>query len=120
MFWLNVPLAALGAVCAARTAESYDSTTASRSVDWAGVACATGALATLCVVIARGPQWPWPIASAGVLVTAALLILFVRHERVAPRPLVELSLFRNEPYVALTLAGAAANTATVMFLFVDP
>ncbi|WP_343041772.1 MFS transporter [Streptomyces typhae] len=84
------------------------------------MACATGALATLCVVIDGGPQWPWPIASAGLLVTAALLILFVRHERVAPRPLVELSLFRNEPYVALTLAGAAANTATVMFLFVVP
>ncbi|WJD94894.1 MFS transporter [Streptomyces antimycoticus] len=119
VFWLNVPLAVLGAVCALRTAESYD-TSAPRSVDWGGLAGATAALAALCVVIDRGPRWPWPVALAGVAVAVALLILFVRRERAAAHPLVELSLFHNGPYMALTLAGAAANTATVMFLFVVP
>ncbi|MFE3214743.1 MFS transporter [Streptomyces antimycoticus] len=119
VFWLNVPLAVLGAVCASRTAESYD-TSAPRSVDWGGLAGATAALAALCVVIDRGPRWPWPVALAGVAVAVALLILFVRRERAAAHPLVELSLFHNGPYMALTLAGAAANTATVMFLFVVP
>lgn len=90
MFWLNVPLAVLGAVCASRTAESYD-TRASRSVDWSGLASATAALAALCIVIDRGPRWPWPALLAGVGVTAALLTLFVRRERVAAHPLVELS-----------------------------
>lgn len=119
VFWLNVPLAVLGAVCAARTAESYD-TSAPRSVDWSGLAGGTALLAALCVVIDRGPRWPWPAALAGVAVAAALLILFVRRERTAAHPLVQLSLFRNGPYMALTLAGAAANTTTVMFLFVVP
>ena len=117
VFWLNVPLAVLGAGCASRTAESYD-TSAPRSVDWSGLAGATAALAALCVVIDRGPRWPWPAAPAGVAVAAALLILFVRRERAAAHPLVELSLFRDGPYMALTLAGAgagagaAANTTT--------
>jgi MFS family permease len=119
VFWLNVPLAVLGAVCASRTAESCD-TSAPRSVDWSGLAGATAALAALCVVIDRGPRWPWPATLAGVAVAVALLILFVRRERAAAHPLVELSLFRNGPYMALTLAGAAANTTTVMFLFVVP
>ncbi|MGW3240335.1 MFS transporter [Streptomyces olivaceus] len=119
VFWLNVPLAILGAVCASRTAESYD-TSVPGSVDWSGLAGATAALAALCVVIGRGPRWPWPAALAGVAVAAALLILFVRRERAAAHPLVEPSLFRNGPYMALTLAGAAANTTTVMFLFIVP
>ncbi len=33
---------------------------------------------------------------------------------------MELSLFRDGPYMALTLTGAAVNTTTVMFLFVVP
>ncbi|MFD6434224.1 MFS transporter [Streptomyces venezuelae] len=119
VFWLNVPLAVLGAVCASRTAESCD-TSAPRSVDWSGLASATAALAALCVVIDRGPRWPWPATLAGAAGAAALLALFVRRERAATHPLVELSLFRNGPYMALTLAGAAANTTTVMFLFVVP
>lgn len=119
VFWLNIPLAVLGVLCASRTAESFDGG-APRSVDWRGLVGATAALAVLCVVIDRGPGWPWPAALAGAAVVVVLLILFVRRERVAANPLVELSLFRNGPYMALTLAGAAANTATVMFLFVVP
>ncbi|MFE0170714.1 MFS transporter [Streptomyces sp. NPDC059002] len=119
IFWLNVPLAALGALCAARTTESFDDS-APRTVDWSGLLSATAALAALSVVIDRGPGWPWPATLAGAAVTAALLALFVRRERSAANPLVQLSLFRNGPYMALTLAGAAANTTTVMFLFVVP
>lgn len=119
VFWLNVPLAVLGAVWASRTAESYD-TGAHRTVDWRGLCTATAALAALAVVVDRGRHWQWPVALAGLLAVAALLAWFVRHERVAASPLVQLALFRNGPYVALTLAGAAANTTTVMFLFVVP
>ncbi|MEV0503551.1 MFS transporter [Streptomyces spectabilis] len=119
LFWLGVPLAALGAVCASRTAESYD-TGAARTLDRRGLLTATAALAVLGVLIDRGPALPRPAAFGGVLLVAVLLFLFVRHERTAPHPLVRLTLFHNGPYMALTLAGAAANTATVMFLFVVP
>ncbi|MDG9719751.1 MFS transporter [Streptomyces sp. DH24] len=119
VFWLNVPLAALGAVWASWTAESRD-TSAHRRVDWRGLFTITAALAVLAVVVDRGRYWQWPVGLAGLGVVAVLLTWFVRHERVAASPLVELTLFRNRPYVALTLAGAVANTATVMFLFVVP
>ncbi|MCI3934762.1 MFS transporter [Streptomyces sp. AN091965] len=119
VFWLNVPLAALGAVCASRTAESYD-VGASRTVDWRGLLTATAALATLGILIDRGPTLPRPALLGGALAVTGLLVLFVRYERATPRPLVQLTLFRNGPYVALTLTGAAANTATVMFLLVVP
>ncbi|WP_245174964.1 MFS transporter [Streptomyces bohaiensis] len=119
VFWLNIPLAVLGAVCASRTVESIDRT-ALRAVDWRGLLGATAALAVLCVVIDRGLRWPWPASLAGTTVVVVLLIFFVQRERTAAHPLVEPSLFRNRPYMALTLAGAVANTATVMFLFVVP
>ncbi|MFD9904555.1 MFS transporter [Streptomyces sp. NPDC059063] len=119
IFWINVPLAALGALCAARTAESYD-TSAPRTVDWSGLLTATAALAALSVLIDRGRDWRWPLVLCGTVVLLVLLALFVRRERAVAHPLVELSLFRNGPFMALTLTGAAANTATVMFLFVVP
>ncbi len=119
VFWLNGPLAALGAVWASRTAESHDDS-AHRRVDWRGLFTATAALVALAVVVDRGRHWQWPVTPAGLAVVAVLLTCFVRHERGAAGPLVELTLFRNGPYVALTLAGAVANTATVMFLFVVP
>ncbi|MGA4838106.1 MFS transporter [Streptomyces sp. G45] len=119
LFWLNVPLAALGALCAARTAESYD-TTAPRTVDWSGLLTATAALAALSVLIDRGRTWPWPLTLSGAATALALLALFVHRERTARHPLVDPGLVRNAPYVALTLTGAAANTATVLFLFVVP
>lgn len=119
VFWLNVPLAALGAVWASWTAESRD-TDAHPKVDWRGLFTITAALAVLAVVVDRGRHWQWPAGAAGLGVVTLLLTWFVRHERVVASPLVELTLLRNRPYVALTLAGAVANTATVMFLFVVP
>ncbi|URM92197.1 MFS transporter [Streptomyces sp. MRC013] len=120
VFWLNVPLAVLGALWASRAAESLDST-APRHIDWRGLSTVTGALAVLAVLldrVQRGAAHHEVVLTA--LLCATLLGAFVHVERRAPHPLVGLALFRNGPYVALTLAGAAANTATVMFLFVVP
>ncbi|ANW22357.1 MFS transporter [Streptomyces clavuligerus] len=119
VFWLNIPLAALGAVWASRTAESYDTAT-HRRVDWTGLFTATAALAALAFAIDRGQYGQWSTALAGLALVAGLLIWFIHQERVTSSPLVELTLFRNGPYVALTLAGAVVNTATVMLLFVVP
>lgn len=119
--WLNVPLALVAAGCAARAGESRD-TTAPASVDAAGLVTATGALAALAVLVDRGQFWGWASGrSATALVLAVGLgAVFVRHERAAAHPLVDLALFGNRPFVALTAAGAAANTATVVVLFVVP
>lgn len=51
---------------------------------------------------------------------AVLGVVFVRHERAVAHPLLDLALFGNRPFVALTAAGAAANAATVVVLFVVP
>ncbi|MER0241743.1 MFS transporter [Streptomyces sp. HSW2009] len=119
VFWLNVPLALLGAACAARTVESHDAG-ASRTVDVGGLVGVTVALAALCVLIDRAPHWPWSAVLTGAVSVAALLTLLVRRARATGRPLVGPELSCNGRYLALTLAGAVANTATVLFLFVVP
>ncbi|NUH37897.1 MFS transporter [Streptomyces samsunensis] len=121
VFWLNVPVALVAMGCAARAGESRD-TTAPPSVDMTGLVTATGALAALAVLVDRGQLWGWASgrSATALALAAALGYVFVRHERAVANPLVDLALFGNRPFVALTAAGAAANAATVVLLFVVP
>ncbi|PHQ48317.1 MFS transporter [Streptomyces cinnamoneus] len=121
IFWINVPLAVAAAVWASRTPGSRD-TAAAPAVDWRGLAFATAALAAVAVFVERGPVWGWTSPRDGLVLAAAavLLVAFVRHEGRVADPLVNLGLFRNGPFVVLTVAGAVANAATVLFLFVVP
>ncbi|WP_458090170.1 MFS transporter [Streptomyces malaysiensis] len=121
VFWLNVPVALVAVGCAARAGESRD-TTAPPSMDMAGLVTATGALAALAVLVDRGQLWGWASgrSATALALAVALGYVFVRHERAVANPLVDLALFGNRPFVALTAAGAAANAATVVLLFVVP
>ncbi|WP_407286848.1 MFS transporter [Streptomyces sp. BP-8] len=114
VFWLTVPLAVAAAACALRTAESRAPDAGKHPLDLTGAVAATGAL----VCLARWLEHPeaWHRAAAALVLGA----LFVRAERRSPGPLVDPALFRNRPYVALTVAGAAANSATVALLYVVP
>ncbi|WP_246655305.1 MFS transporter [Streptomyces decoyicus] len=112
VFWLTVPLALAAALCARRAAESR--APAGPSLDAAGAVTATGVLACLARWLEDTAAWGW-VAGA-----ALLGALFVRAERRSPAPLVDLALFRNRPYVALTVAGAVANSAIVTLLYVVP
>lgn len=113
VFWLTVPLALAAALCARRAAESR-APDAGPSLDAAGAVTATGALACLARWLEDTAAWAW---LAGATLLGAL---FVRAERRSPAPLVDLALFRNRPYVALTVAGAVANSAIVALLYVVP
>ncbi|UYB41920.1 MFS transporter [Streptomyces sp. Je 1-4] len=112
VFWLTVPLALAAGLCARRAAESRDPD-AGQSLDHVGAIAATGVAACLARWLEHA-DWGW---AAGAALFGAL---FVRAERRSSAPLVDLALFRNRPYVALTVAGAVANSATVALLYVVP
>ncbi|MCF3147600.1 MFS transporter [Streptomyces platensis] len=113
VFWLTVPLVVVAALGARRAAESRDPD-AGACLDLVGAVAATGVPACLA-------RWWEQVAAWGWAVGAVLLgALFVGAERRSPAPLVDLALFRNRPYVALTVAGAVANSATVALWYVVP
>ncbi|MFI0262956.1 MFS transporter [Streptomyces sp. NPDC017056] len=148
VFWVNVPLCAAAALCARQaTAPVPGARSGARSGAWSGVRRArwgrwgrrvrwvrrvrrvrwghwvsfvTGTGVPVCLAMAVESAGAWWQAGGWSAGAVALGVLFVRGERRSLHPLVDLSLFRNGPYVALTSAGAVANAATVVLLFVVP
>ncbi len=64
-------------------------------------------------------DWGWFSPDTLGLIAAGLILLglFVLRERSAHFPLVDLSLFRNRPYVGVTLLGTVANVSFVCATF---
>lgn len=114
-----MPLTAAAALLARRVPESRDEK-APRSVDWPGLATVTAAVAALTAAVDRSHAWGWAsprtlgLLAVGVVCFAA----FTAIERRAVNPLVDLRLFRNRLYVAITVTGTVANIAAVVYLFV--
>jgi predicted MFS family arabinose efflux permease len=98
--------------------ESRDET-APRRIDLPGVASVAAGVAAITLAVDRGQTWGWADArTIGVFAAGlALLAGFVAIERRVRFPLVDLSLFRNALYVAITLAGMVANVAFCVTTF---
>jgi MFS family permease len=107
----NVPLALAALLLGLGSMEESRDPTVPRTIDVKGVAAVALGIAALTFAVDRGDVWGW--ASAATLGTfavgALMLVAFVAIERRVRFPLVELSLFRNTPYVVITLAGMVSN-----------
>jgi MFS family permease len=107
----NVPLALAALLLGMSSMEESRDPTVPRTIDVKGVAAVALGIAALTFAVDRGDTWGWTSAAtlgtfaAGVL----MLVAFVAIERRVRFPLVELSLFRNTPYVVITLAGMVSN-----------
>ncbi|MDH2387936.1 MFS transporter [Streptomyces sp. HNM0663] len=113
----NVPTCAVAlAVVVAGVRESRDGTVP-RSIDLPGVLTVALGIAAVTYAVDRSTSWPAGravgIAAAGVL----LLVAFVLRERVARWPLVALDLFRNKPYVVITLMSTVANVSFAVAMY---
>lgn len=116
---INVPIAFLaGVLVLEAVAESRDET-APRSIDLPGLLPVALGIAAVSFAVDRAAAWGWLSVDTLGLIAAGLglLALFVLRERAARYPLVDLALFRNRPYVGVTLLGAVANVAFVCATF---
>lgn len=120
-FLVNVPvgMAAMAAI-AALLPESRDP--AAQRPDLLGSALSTAGLVGVVLAVVEAPERGW--TSAPVLVAAtlgvALLAGFVRHERRAAEPMVDLTLFARPRFALGTLAATVAMFALLGLLFVLP
>jgi EmrB/QacA subfamily drug resistance transporter len=111
IFWVNVPVG-LGALAVGRTAisESRDES-GGRTVDVGGVLASAAGLLALTYALIEGNRYGWGSPTIlGLLAAAgAAGALFVRHERRAGEPMLDLTLFRRRAFaggnVVLVLSG---------------
>jgi EmrB/QacA subfamily drug resistance transporter len=120
IFFLNLPVAALGIVVALAAVRESRDPTAPRAVDYAGVAALTVGIGALVLALIEGNAWGW--SSAGVLGLLGLSLLglgtFAFAERRVRFPMVQFAFFRSRQFVGTNgIAFVVSFTMLAMFFF---
>jgi len=108
IFWVNGAIAFLGAVLVfviTPSARKYDK----RPFDFLGAGALTLAMLTLMFNLSqsRNPEWESQLSLSLWAIFAILIVLFVATEARASYPFVELRLFANKRYTAVTAISGA-------------
>lgn len=119
IFWLLAPLCAVALAVAVATVRDSRDPALARRLDVAGAVIVGVGVALLSIAADRGSAWGWgsPRTVGALLLAGLLLALFVAVERRVSDPLVDLSLFRNLPYVLVTAIGAVSNVGYAVMIF---
>ena len=106
LFWIDAAIAAGCVALTIATVQESRDPTRSSSIDWTGTVLVALVLAPVILALSEGNDWGWAsVATIGCLVTSVVAaVLFVRVERRAEAPLVDLHLLRNRVLVGATLA----------------
>ncbi|GAT11074.1 MFS transporter [Mycolicibacterium novocastrense] len=121
IFWLNLPLTLVSLVIGARViSESFDES-APRRIDVAGLALISTGIGLFTLTFDRAPSWGWLSVTTMIALAGSLLALaaFVVVENRVRWPLVDLSLARNARFTILVMAGAVANVAYAVTIFLS-
>ena len=111
IFFINVPVAAIAiAVTLFSTHESRDET-ATRQVDYAGIATLTVGLTALVLALVEGNAWGWGSARIISLFVIAVvgLVAFVVIERRVAAPIVDFDFFRSRSFLGANLVAFAIS-----------
>ncbi len=113
VFFVNVPFCLVAIALVLRYVVETRDESAPRRVDVPGLVAVSGGLVAISLAVDRGQSWGWgSAATIGTFVAGlGLLAIFVLVEERVSVPLVDLALFRNRPFVAVTLAGSISNIA---------
>ena len=120
IFWMNLPVAAIGvAITAVAAPESTDPGAGAR-IDWAGLAALTIGVTAVVLALVQSREWA-PGATVGLaLAGAAALLAFWRVERRVRDPIVDFALFRNGPYFGASAAAFALVGGYWAVMFFQP
>lgn len=119
IFWINLPVAAIGFLIMARVARESTDPGAGHEIDYPGLAALTVGMVAAVLAIVQSQTWGWGSPATLGLLAAGLgaLVAFSVIERRVEHPIVDFSLFRNGPYFGASAAAFALVGAywTVMF-----
>ena len=121
IFWLNVPLTVVSLAMGGWSIDESSDQSVPRRIDIMGLAFITVGIGLFTLTFDRAPQWGWMSAQTLVAFAAALiaLALFVVVEGRVQWPLVDLSMLRNTRFSMLVAAGAIANIAYAVTIFLS-
>jgi EmrB/QacA subfamily drug resistance transporter len=120
IFWVNVPIAAIGfAIMALAAPESTDPGSGTR-IDWGGLGLLSVGLFAVVVALVESRAWGVGPALGVGFAGALALVGFAFVERRVREPLVELSLFRNGPYFGATASAFALVGSYWAVMFFQP
>ncbi|HVX22809.1 MAG TPA: DHA2 family efflux MFS transporter permease subunit [Acidimicrobiales bacterium] len=122
IFLVNVPIGLVGMVMARYLVPRSRELQARTRFDWAGLALFLPAVGAVLSAVSFGNTLGWASPAIVVLfaVAAALGAGFVRRERRAPSPMLDLSLFRRVPFSAGIASGLLSYVVLFGTLFVVP
>jgi EmrB/QacA subfamily drug resistance transporter len=122
IFWINVPVLALGAAVMVLVVPETRDESATHQLDLAGLVILAAGLVAVVLPLVESTEWG--LASArtlGVLaIGVALLVAFWAVEHRVVQPIVEFGLFRNGPYFGASAAAFALVGAYWSLIFFQP
>jgi EmrB/QacA subfamily drug resistance transporter len=117
IFWINLPLAAIGIAITALAAPESRDPGAGRRIDLAGLVALSAGLTAAVLALVQAQDWGTGATLALAVLALACLCGFWRIEHRVAEPIVEFPLFRNGPYFGASAAAFALVGAywSVMF-----
>jgi EmrB/QacA subfamily drug resistance transporter len=120
IFWMNLPVAAIGvAITALAAAESTDPSAGTR-IDWGGLAALSVGVTAMVLALVQSNAWDTELTLGLLVVGAAGLLAFWRVERRVANPIVDFALFRNGPYFGASAAAFALVGGYWAVMFFQP
>ena len=117
IFWINLPVAAVGIAITAYAAQESSDPSAGRRIDLPGLLALSAGLTAVVLAMVQSRVWGAGPTAALAVLGLACLYGFWRIEHRSSEPIVEFSLFRNGPYFGASAAAFALVGAywSVMF-----
>jgi len=120
IFWMNLPVAALGiAITLAAAPESTDPGAGQR-IDWPGLAALSVGLSAVVLALVQSQSWSAGATAALAVAGVLALLAFWALEHRAREPIVEFALFRNGPYFGASAAAFALVGSYWAVMFFQP
>jgi MFS family permease len=107
IFWMNLPVLALGAAITMAAAPESTDPEAGTRVDWLGLAALTVGITAVVLALVQAQTWPPLSVATFALVGLGQLLNFWNIEHRVREPIVDFALFRNGPYFGASAAAFA-------------
>jgi len=120
IFWMNLPVAAIGVAITVLAAPESTDPGAGTRIDWAGLAALSIGVTAAVLALVQSDAWDAELTAALALLGLLALFCFWRLERRVREPIVDFALFRNRPYFGASAAAFALVGAYWAVMFFQP